>query len=196
MLRLIFNLLASAVTLYGILCFVRIILTWFPGVNYSQLGRFLSTMCDPYMNLFSRLPLRIGGLDFSPMISIGLLTLLSSLLKSIAETGHFYLAGLISSLLSLVWGVASSFIFILLIALLIRFVVMLIKGAAPYSSIWYAFDNALSNIVYKIASVFTGRRDVEYRTALGLSILVLILLLVVSYSLVTILLYLLSRLPF
>ena len=33
-----------------IICFVRIMLSWFPGAQYSPVGRFLSSLCDPYLN--------------------------------------------------------------------------------------------------------------------------------------------------
>ena len=69
----IFSLLAAAISLYTMLCFVRIILTWIPSLNYSKFGHFMATLCDPYMNYFRRFRfLRFGNLDFSPVLSLGL----------------------------------------------------------------------------------------------------------------------------
>lgn len=49
-----FIFLAQCVSLYSTLCLIRIILSWFPGVLYSPVGMFFSTVCDPFLNLFRR----------------------------------------------------------------------------------------------------------------------------------------------
>lgn len=193
--RLIFQIATTVVSLYTMLCFVRIIITWFPGINYSNIGRFLSTICDPYMNLFSRLPLRIGGLDFSPMISIGLLSLLSSVLENITATGRIYFGGILVSLLSLVWSVCSSLLSIFLLALIIRYLV-LIFSKRKYNSIWDHFDSALSPIIFKITKIFTKGKSINYKTALGLSIFESVVFLISGQILLQVLINLLVKLPF
>ena len=92
---LIFRLLASAVSLYGTICFIRIIITWIPSINYSSIGSFLSQLCDPYLYIFAKFPLRVGMLDFTPVISLGLLTLVSSILNDIARSGKIYIGGIL-----------------------------------------------------------------------------------------------------
>lgn len=44
---------------------VYALLSWFPGGYQSGLGRLLAKICEPYISLFDRLPLRIGPLDFT-----------------------------------------------------------------------------------------------------------------------------------
>ena len=68
----IFSLLIKGISLYTTLCFVRIILTWIPGLEYSKVGQILSAICDPYLKLIKKIPLNLGNLDFSPMLAIGL----------------------------------------------------------------------------------------------------------------------------
>ena len=80
MLPFLFQAAAGAVSLYTTLCIIRIIITWFPQINYSAFGRFLGALCDPYLNLFGRIPLRLGAFDFTPMLAIGALSVLSSVL--------------------------------------------------------------------------------------------------------------------
>ena len=50
----IFSVLASVVSIYTLLCFVRVMLSWFPGAEYSKFGRVLCQMCDPYLDIFRR----------------------------------------------------------------------------------------------------------------------------------------------
>lgn len=193
----LFQIAAAAVSLYATLCFVRIIITWIPRAQYSGFGRFLSSLCDPYMNLFSRLPLRIGGLDFSPMISIGLLSLLSSILGNTAQTGRIYIGGILSYLVVLIWSVFSSLAAILLIAVIIRYFVLIFsRSSTGYNSVWSAFDNALSSIVFKISSLLAGKNPMSYKKALGLTILELIVALICGRIIIQVIIGLLVRIPF
>lgn len=193
----LFQIAAAAVSLYATLCFVRIIITWIPRAQYSGFGRFLSSLCDPYMNLFSRLPLRIGGLDFSPMISIGLLSLLSSILGNTAQTGRIYIGGILSYLVVLIWSVFSSLVAILLIAVIIRYFVLIFsRSSTSYNSVWSAFDNALSSIVFKISSLLAGKNPMSYKKALGLTILELIVALICGRIIIQVIIGLLVRIPF
>ena len=47
-------------------------------------------------------------LDFTPVISLGLLTLVSSILNDIARSGKIYIGGILAGILSLVWSVGST----------------------------------------------------------------------------------------
>ncbi|MCI6545694.1 MAG: YggT family protein, partial [Spirochaetia bacterium] len=149
---LIFRLLASAVSLYGTICFIRIIITWIPSINYSSIGSFLSQLCDPYLYIFARFPLRVGMLDFTPVISLGLLTLVSSILNDIARSGKIYIGGILAGILSLVWSVGSTFVGIMMLLFFIRYcVAIFVKSSNEYGSPWQVLDNSISRLVYKIA---------------------------------------------
>jgi YggT family protein len=53
------------------LIFVRILLTWFPTVEWmNQVASFLSPITDPYLNVFRSFIPPIGGLDLSPILAI------------------------------------------------------------------------------------------------------------------------------
>ena len=63
---------------YGILIFIRILLTWVPRIPRSATLRpvldFITETTDPYLNLFRRFIPPIGGggmqMDVSPIIAI------------------------------------------------------------------------------------------------------------------------------
>lgn len=193
----IFQLIAHVVSVYTMLCFIRIIITWLPGVNYSGFGRFLSAVCDPYLNLFSRLRLRIGNLDFSPAVAIGVLTAASTILDNILRTGRLYIGGIIALLVSMIWSLFSTLLGFLLILLLIRLIVLLVKGSEDYyGSMWAQFDNALNPIVFRISGAFMNGRPVSYRNALILSIVTLVVLIVGGNLLVRVLIGFIAMLPF
>ncbi|MGM3308313.1 YggT family protein [Anabaena sp. WFMT] len=76
---LLFNTLATFITIYGYLLISRILLTWFPQINwYNQPFAALSQITDPYLNLFRSIIPPLGGMDFSPMVAIILLQVLGS----------------------------------------------------------------------------------------------------------------------
>jgi YggT family protein len=63
--------LASFLQIYLMLIFVRILLTWFPTVEWmNQVASFLSPITDPYLNVFRSFIPPIGGLDLSPILAI------------------------------------------------------------------------------------------------------------------------------
>lgn len=193
----LFQIASYTASLYVILCFIRIILTWFPQFEYSVVGKFLSTLCDPYLNLFRRLPLRIGLIDFSPMISIGLLSLLSSILGNIARTGKLYIGGILSTLLLLLWSIFSSLITLFIIILVIRLVVMIFsKRGNYYNSVWSRLDNALSPLIFRLTKIFSFGRTIQYKSALILAIVELILISVFGNITISIIAQLLLKLPF
>ncbi|KPG71138.1 YggT family protein [Enterococcus sp.] len=71
------NLLNDAVYLYTILLVIYALLSWFPGGYQSAFGRFLSKVCEPYLSLFDRVNLSIGGIDFTIAVAVIVLQLAS-----------------------------------------------------------------------------------------------------------------------
>jgi uncharacterized protein YggT (Ycf19 family) len=67
-LPLITSAVASFIKLYLLLLFVRVLLTWFPNVDWQgQPWVTLRQVTDPYLNLFRNLiPPLMGQIDFTP----------------------------------------------------------------------------------------------------------------------------------
>ena len=66
----LFNVLSRLVYFYTILLVVYALMSWFPGAYQSKLGQLLGKICEPFLDLFRRLPLQFGGIDFSVMAAI------------------------------------------------------------------------------------------------------------------------------
>jgi len=72
---LLFRSLYQFIVIYNALLIVRILLSWFPQLNWSNpLLSVLSQLTDPYLNLFRGIIPPIGGLDFSPWLAFLLLS--------------------------------------------------------------------------------------------------------------------------
>lgn len=197
MLRILINTAAGAVSLYSTLCFFRIILTWIPSLNYSAIGKILSSICDPYLNLFSRLHLRIGMFDFTAMIAIGILYVISSILGNISASGYISLSMILANLLSIVWSIASSIATVIMIIFIVRYLVSIFSRTSnQYDSPWQRFDDAIRNMVFKICNFFTGGRSISYKTALLIDSIAMLAILILSSFLYRWLMVFIHYIPF
>lgn len=194
----VFQMLASAVNIYAFLCFIRIILTWIPGAAYSGFGRFISAICDPFLNIFRGVRwMQIGNLDFSPAVSIGLLYALSSILSNIAVTGRIYFGGILAIIISMFWSIFASLMGFLLILLIIRFIAMLTqKRSNYYGSFWSQLDYALEPFVYRFTKFLSNGKFQSYRNAILITIVMLVLLLTGGQILMNFFIHLVQRIPF
>ncbi len=78
---LISNTVSTTLFIYTGLLIVRVLLTWFPTIDwYNQPFAALSQITDPYLNLFRQFIPPLGGIDISPILAIFLLQFLSSLI--------------------------------------------------------------------------------------------------------------------
>ena len=75
--------LTTFLGMYLALLFIRVLLTWFPNVNWSsQPFAALSQVTDPYLNVFRSIIPPMGGMDFSPMLAFLVLSLLQRAMAS------------------------------------------------------------------------------------------------------------------
>jgi YggT family protein len=78
---LITNTLSTTLSVYTGLLILRILLTWFPTIDwYNQPFMALTQITDPYLNLFRSVIPPLGGIDLSPMLAILLLQVLGGLI--------------------------------------------------------------------------------------------------------------------
>ncbi|MEH2167181.1 MAG: YggT family protein [Nostoc sp.] len=81
---LLITTLITFVTFYSYLLIIRVLLTWFPTINwYNQPFAALAQITDPYLNLFRSIIPPLGGMDFSPILAFLALNLVSGLLSAI-----------------------------------------------------------------------------------------------------------------
>ena len=85
----------TLITVYIILIFIRIVMTWFTRVPYNPtlnaILSFVSDVTDPYLNLFRRFvpAVRLGGgaLDLSPMIATFVLIIVGGIVTNLIAGG-------------------------------------------------------------------------------------------------------------
>ena len=195
--RTVLSLLSAIITIYTILCVVAIILTWIPGAKFTKFGKVITAITDPWLKLFSRKGwLRFGNIDFSPIIAIAILTLLSTILGRITITGRVYFGGILAMIIGMIWQVASSLISIMALLIFIRWIVLVInKGQVSVNSGWYQLDLLLQKFVYKLGNTFV-KSNLTYQKALLVSWISLLIILGLGYALMILLTGLCNKIPF
>ncbi|MDX2213193.1 MAG: YggT family protein [Oculatellaceae cyanobacterium bins.114] len=78
--------LVTFLNFYFVLLLIRVLLSWFPNVNWlSPPFNWLSQITDPYLNVFRSIIPPLGGIDFSPMLAIFLLQFVTQLLAPLGQ---------------------------------------------------------------------------------------------------------------
>jgi YggT family protein len=192
----IFNVLSTIVTLYSLACFIRVIITWFPSVSYSAFGRFLSSICDPYLNVFKNIRfLRTSTLDFSPILALGILVGVSGIFANLAHYGKISFGAIIASILQMVSGIATSIIGVIIFIIVVRLIAVLIAPASRFE-LWGALDRILYPIITPIAALFSNAARFVWRTTLIVSGLFFIILNILIRVVFGLLIRIFGGLPF
>lgn len=77
--------LSTFLWIYTVLLIIRILLSWFPNVDwYNPPFSVLSQLTDPYLNLFRSIIPPLGGIDLSPILAFLLLSFLRQGIMAVA----------------------------------------------------------------------------------------------------------------
>lgn len=164
----------SLVTLYSLMCLVRIVLTWLPEANYSPIGRLLSSACDPFLDWFRRFSFaRTATMDFTPILALGALSLISRVFMTLGETGKVSLGSVLAGVLGILW---SFFAFVLNIFILLLVVRIVYEFANPYgfSQFRSVLDRFLSPTISRVTGFFFRRQVISYRVSVILTTVVFV----------------------
>jgi uncharacterized protein YggT (Ycf19 family) len=85
--------LRTLLTIYIVLIFIRILMSWFTRIPYNRyldaVLKFVSEVTDPYLNLFRRfIPMvRIGpgALDLSPIVGVLVLSIVGGIIINLVQ---------------------------------------------------------------------------------------------------------------
>ena len=196
--NVIFGIIATVLTIYSLLCFFRIILTWIPGMSYSKAAHFLAGICDPYMNIFRGIKwLRMGSFDFSPALGLCLLGAFSSLFKMLSNGGMISIGMIIAMGIQIISSIISSLLTFIIIVFAVRLLVILMNrnNYNPSSFMLNQLDSSISPLVYRIAKTFTAGRNLTYKTALIISIVSLVAANIIFTFISNILINIVANLP-
>jgi len=137
------NIVRLVFSIYIILIFIRILFAWLRPNMFNPIVRFVYRLTDPYLKLFAGLRfLKIGALDFSPILAFYVLYLLQELCYNVILRGHITPELLLTLIITLCFRFVYFILFIFMITVALRFIFGLIhmKG-----------NNVLVSAVYSIS---------------------------------------------
>jgi YggT family protein len=85
--------LSTLLTVYIVLIFIRILMSWIPRIPYNRVLdmvlTFIRDVTDPYLNIFRRFipPVRLGpgALDISPIVATFVLIIVGNIIVSAVD---------------------------------------------------------------------------------------------------------------
>ncbi len=189
------RLLSFAISIYSFLCLIRLLLSFSPSLQQNSFYAFLTSICDPYLYLFRKLTfLRMNQLDFSPIISLGLLYMLTQMLNTIIAIKRFSLGILLSVIVNFAFSIVNSFLFFLIIILAIRLIFLLLNKDT--SSIWFSFDQFIKPIADFITKKFYKNSFYTFQKSLIISLISFIVFSAIFRIVALILVSFFQTLPF
>ncbi len=195
MLQTVLRGVSTAVSIYMLLIFFRIILTWFGQAPTGRLVEIISRITDPYLNVFRGVGV-FGGLpvDFSPVLALITLSILNNIITRIAFAAQITLGIVLAEVLGALWAAASFIVFLFLVFGVIRLVGFMfhVNTAGRF---WITLDRLLQPLAYRLVSKVSRGRSTSYQNALLLYAGVLVLVLLLGSFLISSLVNVLAQLP-
>lgn len=194
--QIIMRLLGALTTIYTILVFLRILLTWFEGNNLGRPYAVISQMTDPYLNWFRRFKsFRTEGMDFSPLVALAVLALANNIFLTLGIYGRITVGIILSLALSSLWSAVAFILVFFIIVLAVRLIAYIV-GTNSVSPLWRILDTLGKPVLYRINRIVYRNRIVTFQTGLLTAILVLLVLRILGGLVIGLLSGLLTQLPF
>lgn len=172
--RLVFYILASVVSVYLILIFIRIIISWFSREVDSKPVELLGRITDPYIDWWRRLlNLRLGFIDLSPLVGIAALSVLRSIFYTIYHYEMISLGNVIGLILLSLWSIVSFILGFCVIVLALRIFAYL-TNRDIYTPFWKVIESISQPLLYKTNRLIFGGRIVNYLKGIIVSTLILL----------------------
>jgi YggT family protein len=196
MLQDIMRFISTAISIYMLIIFIRIVMTWVQGASYGRAMHIIASITDPYLNLFRGIRfLQVGYVDFSPIVAIITLSIVSNITTQIAYAGTVTVGLVLAFTLSAVASAVFFFITIFVVITLIRLVGIWL-GANSTGRFWITLDRILQPLTFRMLERFGRSESLTYPQALMAFAAVLIIVLILGRFLVSHAVGALAQIPF
>ena len=173
----ILRFVGGILTVYMVLLFIRILLTWFSGQSTGgRAVEMLHRVTDPYLGWFRRFSfLQTGRIDFSPIAAIIVLVIVLNIVNTLAMYGRITIGIVLALVVS---AVGSAFFFIVGFFLLLTLVraVSVFIGSSSVHPFWLTLDAIINPVLASMQRTFFRNRQLSYRSGLATGTLILAVL--------------------
>jgi YggT family protein len=190
------RILSTLISVYMLLIFARVVLTWFSGVDFGRPYRMLAAVTDPYLNYFRRFRfLSFGAVDFSPIAGILVLVVVLNILNTLVIYGKISVGIVLAIILRALWSAASFLLTLFIVLIVIRFTASLVRANTVHPFI-RTVDYLITPLLNWIHRHFFKQRFLTLQNGLAIAGASLILLSILGNLIVSKLVMLLQSLPF
>lgn len=163
------QLISTLLYIETLLILVRVALSWFPGIDpWNPLVRVLRAVVDPVLLPFRRILPTFGGIDFSPILAIIVLTWLSNLVKNL---GAGFSPGL--EIGAAIADIVLTIIIVFCVVVLMRVLISLFD-ADPWHPIVQAIRQMSNPMIRPFAAVVPRSRSVDLAAVAALAVYVIL----------------------
>ena len=196
MLTPILRFVGGVLSVYMVLLFIRILLTWFSGpTTEGRSIQLLHRVTDPYLHWFRRFSfLQAGRVDFSPIAALVTLVVVLNIVNTLAVYGRITVGVILALIVS---AIGSAFFFIMgffLVLTVIRAATVFF-GASSINPFWQTIDVIINPILAFIQRTVFRSRQLTYKAGLAWSIAVLLVVFFIGRLLLARLVMLLQSIP-
>ena len=154
--KLLFNLIAAAASIYSLLIFVRIIISWMRGAVSGKPVQLLNSITDPYLEWWrNALNLRIGPMDLSPVAALAFLSVIQSIFSNLSRFERVTLGRLLAVVILSTWSVLSFILGFCLIVIILRLIAHL-TNRNMLNPFWKVVDNISQPVLYRTNRIVFG----------------------------------------
>jgi YggT family protein len=174
--QLVMRIVGAALSLYSILIFVRIMLSWWSGVSFGRAHEILCGITDPYLFWFRRFAfLRVGNIDLSPIVALAVLSVANNLALVIGNSGRITLGLVAVLVLQVVWSAVSFVLGFFTVIVGLRLFAYLVR-ANIYGPFWQIIASISEPILYRMNRLLFRGRFIPFLRGMLITLAVLIAL--------------------
>jgi YggT family protein len=172
--QLVMRVLGTVLSLYSILIFVRIILSWWNGANFGRAHEFLCGITDPYLNWFRRFSfLRLGNIDLSPIVALAVLSIANNIALVMGNFGRVTLSFVFALVLQVIWSAFSFILGFFTVIIGLRLLAYFMR-ANIYNPFWRIVGSLSEPLLYRLNRLLFRGRTVPFVHSMVISIAALI----------------------
>jgi len=173
-LRPLMQILAALLSVYMLILFIRILLSWFQPKSLGKVYDIVYKITEPYLAMFRRFRfLHTGKFDFSPIVAIISLVIIENIFMTLATYGRITFGIILAMLVKAAWSAASFIGFFYIAIMVIRFFSLII-GRNQNSPGWQSLDTIIQPLVFRFTRLVHPRNPLKYSTILAIMAAVLI----------------------
>lgn len=161
------SIVASLLSFYSLLIWLRIILTWIrvPGqTQENPLAYYIGKVVDPYLSWFRGISsLRRSHIDLTPLVALAVLSVVQSMLRFYGAYGTITIGMVVALIIQTLWSYLLSPVFWFLIILLGFRLFFCYKRSAKTISYITMLDSLIGGVLNWVQRLFYPKRTINDR---------------------------------